>query len=413
MKTVRMVFSYAVIAVIFSIFLSSDVRAQEGKVLYEKKCGRCHGLYEPTDYPSDDWPGIVRSMKAQSALTNQDIEIISEYLVSESENSKESLSGSHPVLGGYLYTEYFQSPEKTKNYDIHYAAFSVSGWSNDNIQYFAEFELEHGGTGGSNTFVEQAYIDYWMNQYVAVRIGAILTPFNRFDEFHAPLTNFTITRPQVSREIGVSAWKDVGIDFHGFFNVNETSSLSFNLYSINGLGDGSNLRGSRQYRDNNEDKAFGGRISMMQGDLIEFGGSFYNGAWDDNGDYDLNMIGSHVMVRTPFADLYGEYSKADSKNPAPMEDGDMSGYFFQASRLFNSKYRTTIRYGALDYLDTGNLLGRSVSKGNMELSELVFCFGYYPTSKVVFKLEYTLFNEGNRVTDKDNDQFGFQAAVRF
>ncbi len=395
------------------LLIYSNSQAQSGKTLYEQKCGRCHVAFAPDDYPIEEWPGIVKSMKAQAALTNDDMTQIIDYLVSEGDKEGSHGSSDGPHLGGYLYTEYFQSPEKTKNYDIHYLALHASGWASEKVYYFGEFELEHGGTGGSNTFVEQAYLDFWFTQNIAVKIGAMLTPYNRFDEFHDPLTNFIITRPQVSREIGVSAWKDVGVDLHGYFNLSEKSSIGFDLYSINGLGDGTNLRGSRQYRDNNEDKAFGGRINFMFDDILEIGGSFYNGAWDDDGNYDLTMFGAHVLLHTDIIDIYGEYSNADSENPIPEDEGEISGFFIQGSRLFRNKYRPTVRIGKLDYLDTGTQFGRSASKGNKELTEIAFGFTYYQTAKVAFKLEYTLFKEGGRVIEKDNDQLGMQAAVKF
>jgi len=393
--------------------LIKPTMGQSGKELYQQKCGRCHTAFQPSDYPAAEWPGIVRSMKAQASLTSQEINELTDYLVSQSQGDHEKVRGTHPTIGGYLYTEYFQTPEKTKNYDIHYLALYVSGWANEKIYYFGEFELEHGGTGGSNTFVEQAYLDYWFTPNIAVKIGAMLAPFNRFDEFHDPLTNYIISRPQMSREIGVSAWKDVGVDLHGYFNLTSNTSFGFDLYSINGLGDGTDLRHSRQYRDNNENKAFGGRVNFMFSDFLEVGGSAYQGAWDDDGKLNLSMYGAHFMLNTYFANFYGEYAQATSENPGDTDDGDISGYFVQASRLFKSKFRPSIRFGALDYLDKGSLLGRSASKGNKDLNELAFAFTYYPTSKVAFKIEYTLFTEGDRVEEKDNDQLGLQAAVKF
>jgi hypothetical protein len=193
--------------------------AQLGEQLYERKCGRCHAAVAPDEYSPDEWPGVVRSMTAQAALSRQEYGQIVEYLVDSRAEGDEAPSSGGPTVGGYLYTEYFQTQEKTKNYDLHYLALHVSGWISDSIHYLGEFELEHGGTGGTNTFVEQAYLEYWFLPNLGLRIGAMLTPFNRFDEFHDPLSNYTITRPQVSREIGVSAWKDVGVDLRGFLNL--------------------------------------------------------------------------------------------------------------------------------------------------------------------------------------------------
>jgi hypothetical protein len=91
----------------------------------------------------------------------------------------------------------------------------------------------------------------------------------------------------------------------------------------------------------------------------------------------------------------------------------MSGFFLQASRLIYNRFRPTLRFGQLDYLDPGDELGRSASKGNNDLTELVFSFAYYPTSMVAFKAEYILFGEGDRVDERGNNLFGLQAAVKF
>ena len=393
---------------LFLSITSQPLLAQSGEGLYQQKCGRCHIPYDPTDFPADEWRGLVSSMKAQAALTIQEMDELVEYLENESSGSQKRRS-SGPAVGGYMYTEYFRTPEKTKNFDLHYLTVAVSGWAMENVNYLGEFELEHGGKG-DNTFVEQAYIDWWFRPNIALKVGAMLTPFNRFDEFHDPLTNVIITRPQVSREIGVSAWKDVGVDLHGYANITEQSSLGFDVYAINGLGDGSNLRGSRQYRDNNEELSLGGRFNLIYGDFLEVGASAYRGAWDDAGDYNLTLLGSHFMLRTSIANIYGEWAQATSENPDPAEDGDMSGYFIQASRLFKSHYRPTVRWGTLDYLDKGDALGRS--SNDKDVSELALGFSYYPTTKLVAKIEYTFFGEG-RGTDKDNDQLGLQAAVKF
>lgn len=385
--------------------------AEEGEGLYLQKCGRCHVAYDPSDFATEEWGGIVRSMKAQAGLSAQDIEALSDYLEKASQGSRKRSGGSGPSVGGYLYTEYFRTPDQAKNFDLHYLAVAVSGWASDEVSYLGEFELEHGGKG-DNTFVEQAYIDWWVRPNVAVKVGAMLTPFNRFDEFHDPIMNQVITRPQMSREIGVSAWKDVGVDLHGYVGLGEQTSLSFDVYTTNGLGAGANLRGSRQYRDNNEELAFGSRLSVLYGDVLEVGASGYRGAWDDAGNHDLTLFGSHLLLRTSLAELYGEWARATSENPAPAKDGDMSGYFIQASRLFGQKYRGTIRFGALDYLDQSDVLGRSSGKGDKDVTELVLGASYYATRKLVVKAEYALYGEG-RGAEKDNDQLGLQVAVKF
>jgi len=417
MRTLGIGLIVALSCILASVLLAPTSLATSTRELYELKCSRCHEAYEPAKYSAAEWPGLVRSMRGQAALTEQQTIALGRFLALESAAADTTGAGSSvsqaPRVGGYLYTEYFRTQEETKNFDIHYLAINVSGWANESIYYYGEFELEHGGVGGTNTFVEQAYIDYWLRQELALKIGAMLTPFNRFDEFHDPLSNYTVTRPQVAREISVSAWKEVGVDLHGYVGLGGRSAVGYDLYVINGLGSGTDLRHSRQYRDNNEDKAFGGRLFWLFGDSLELGGSAYRGAWDDGGEYSVGIYGAHFLLDTAFAGFYGEYLSATSENPEPTENGEMSGYFIQASRLLASRFRPTVRYGRLDYIDLGDELGRDPDKGNKDVSELVLAFGWYPTPDVVFKIEFAFIMEGPRLEEKDNDQLGLQAAVRF
>jgi hypothetical protein len=378
--------------------------------LNENKCGRCHRVYDPESFTKRGWNQALLSMKAQAGLSEEEYEGLASLV--ESDENADQAATEGPQLGGYLYTEYFQSEEKASNYDLHYLAIHVSGWSGNKVEYLGEFEFEHGGKG-DNAFVEQAWMDYWFHPNVALKIGALLTPFNRFDEIHEPLSNPLVTRPQVARELGVSAWKDVGVNLHGYVRPNEQLFMEFDLYSINGLGAGTNLRGSRQYRDNNEDKAFGARVSAVIHDSYEFGLSSYRGAWDDEGELELNILGLHARLRTPIAKIHAEYTKARSENPSPIDDGDMNGFFIQAQRQVHSKLNLVLRWGELDYLDPGSELGRTPEKGNKDLSELALGFSFSPDPNVILKLEYNFKGEGERLEQVDNDQLGLQAAVRF
>ena len=91
------------------------------------------------------------------------------------------------------------------------------------------------------------------------------------------------------------------------------------------------------------------------------------------------------------------------ENPDPDADGEMDGYFFQASKLLDGRFRPTIRYGLLDYLDPGTQLGRSADKGDKDLTELVFSLAYYPTPKVALKAEYIVHVNGPKFKEQDEE----------
>jgi hypothetical protein len=254
-------------------------------------------------------------------------------------------------------------------------------------------------------------MDVWFKRNMALRIGAIIAPFNRFDDFHAPLENILVTRPQVSREIGVSAWKDVGINLHGNIFITDDIYLNYDAYMINGLGSGSRLRSSRQYRDNNDTKSLGYRVSGVFQDQWELGTSLYHGAWDDNGNHDVNLLGFHFLGRLGEFNLYAEYAKALSENSDPQDKGKMDGYFIQGSYLFLGKFRTSARFGNLDYLDLGNQLGRKPT----DFDRMILALGlnYYLTNSIVFKFEYDFYFPGEREEDTKKNLLALQAAVRF
>ncbi len=406
----KIIFTFILlIAMCISAFSQGDV--YEGEKLYQLKCGRCHFAYAPEKYSAEEWKTIITEMGPLSGLTGESEAYILEYLKQEAGGKEIGALPTSPVLAGYLYTEFFSSKDSVDTFDIHYLNFNLTGRLHDRVSYRAEFELEHGGGGDEPPFVEQAYLDLWLLKNMAVRIGAMLTPFNRFDEFHGPLENLLVTRPQMSREIGVSAWKEVGVDLHGNIFLHEDFYLNYDVYAINGLGSGSSLRKSRHYRDNNNAKSLGFRLSGVFADRIEAGISYYSGAWDDEGDHNLSMYGFHLMGKVGDFNCFAEYSHSNSENPDPIEEGKADGYFIQASYLIDGKFRPTVRYGTLDYLDRGDLLGRSPT--DYETKVIALGFNYYLTRAIVFKFEYDIVQEGKRKEDKKNNLLALQAAIRF
>ena len=392
-------------------YLGAQGDLSRGERLYDLKCGRCHMAYAPQKYSVEEWRTVMKEMGPLSGLTEETELPVMAYLEQNAGKRKLGDLPTNPVLGGYLYTEFFASKASTDTFDIHYLNVNLAGRVHERISYRAEFEFEHGGGDAEPPFIEQAYMDVWFQKNMALRIGAVIAPFNRFDDFHAPLENMLITRPQMSREISVSAWKEVGVVFHGNLSVNPSAYLNYDLYLINGLGSGSRLRGSRQYRDNNDAKSLGFRLSGVFHDRFEVGGSFYHGAWDDGSKHNLDMFGLHLLGRTGDLSLYGEFSKALSGNPDPYETGKTEVYFIQGSYLIRRHFRPSVRFGSLDYLDLSDALGRKPTDFDRKI--LALGFNYYLTPSVVFKVEYDLYFPGSRESDANKDLLALQAAVRF
>jgi hypothetical protein len=390
--------------IIFPITTFGQAEAYQGEKFYQLKCGRCHFAYSPQKYSPEEWKTIVNEMGPLSGLNKKTEQAILDYLTQEASEKEKGELPTSPVLAGYVYTEFFSSQGSTDTFDIHYLNLALSGRLHKKLSYHAEFEFEHGGGEDEPPFIEQAYVDVWFLRNMGLRIGAMLTPFNRFDDFHGPLENLLVTRPQMSREIGVSAWKEVGINLHGNIFIQDNFYLNYDAYVINGLGSGSRLRSSRQYRDNNDAKSFGFRLSGVIADRWEAGASYYRGAWDDDGDLSLSMYGFHLLGKIGEFNIFAEYARSTSENPIPIEKGKADGYFIQASYLIGGKFRPTVRYGTLDYFDAGDLLGRSPRDSDTKITALGL--NYYLTRAIVFKLEYDIIQNGNNL-------LALQAAARF
>lgn len=402
---------FFVILVGTAFFVFSQGDTYQGERLYELKCGRCHLAYPPDKYSFEEWKTLVNEMGPLSGLNEEAESLILDYLKQQASAKEPGALPTSPVLAGYVYTEYFSGKDIVDTFDVHYLNVSIAGRLHERLSYRTEFEFEHGGGDAEPPFVEQAYMDVWLMRNMGLRIGAILTPFNRFDDFHAPLENLLVTRPQASREIGVSAWKEVGVNVHGNLFVHNDFYLNYDLYTINGLGAGSRLRNSRHYRDNNDAKSLGFRLSGVFSDRWEAGASYSHGAWDDGGEYGLKMYGVHFLGKVESLNLYAEYAKAFSDNPAPFDRGEADGFFVQASYLINGKFRPTVRYEALDYLDSGALLGRKPTDKDVRI--IALGLNYYLTRGIVFKVEYDFIREGGRKPHADNDLLALQAAFRF
>lgn len=56
------------------------IKLAEGKQLYEKKCQKCHMLYEPKDYKLKQWKENLIEMKEKAELNKDEYSLILGYL---------------------------------------------------------------------------------------------------------------------------------------------------------------------------------------------------------------------------------------------------------------------------------------------------------------------------------------------
>ena len=59
---------------------SIDVKADQGKIVYQAKCGKCHGLKNPADFTVSQWDGIMRKMGPNARLTTDETDQVVAYV---------------------------------------------------------------------------------------------------------------------------------------------------------------------------------------------------------------------------------------------------------------------------------------------------------------------------------------------
>ncbi len=270
----------------------------------------------------------------------------------------------------------------------------LSGQPHERISFFSELEFERaagvGGPRGGEVAVEQAYVDYSLNDVLAVRAGVILVPFSNNDADHyAPLRD-VIARPLSSRLIAPSAWSENGFGVVGQNNISEQWQLDWEAYLVAGLGTdqgGFGLRSARQGfgLDNNNNKAVVAHATLRRGDALGLGLGVYNGAYDAAGERNLRGFGlDFIWYPAPWK-LSGEY--LHMRGERSVDTGTLKGGFVRvgydldtllpsnwAGKFFpDAKFALVYEYDYVSIADLTSVLGLAQSE-----SKHLLGFRYQP-----------------------------------
>ncbi len=268
-------------------------------------------------------------------------------------------------------------------------------------EIIASTEIEAADNGNTYT-ANYAYIDIQAAENVNIRVGKILVPFLWYNEnkpsfkqnlMSQPFTAFNIApvigAPFVNNGFG---WSDAGAVLNLCCLGANIGFLDLKLAMINGLGSNSDVlddntvnlndgtgtsirprdgliqnETSTELRDNNNNKAFVGKLTFKAADLpFDMGISWYQGKWDKASSKSLRMAGAHLNWLGETWTLKGEYVKAQVEQDAgpgatvaintATGDYTMQAWYVEGSvvpaRYKNDKYlRLIIRYDDVDTND--------------------------------------------------------------
>ena len=350
------------------------------------------------------------------------------------------------TLGGYMDHEYEDFENAHSNFDQHRWILNIGAELGDRLRFYSEYEIEHGGpnaSGGGEAKVEQAWVDFLIEDWVNLRAGALLVPFGRTNLYHDSDIRDLTTRPIVSRDIIPTTWTESGVGIHGEVNPTigsyEDLAIGYETYIINGLTDGfsdtsmSGAKGSLG-GNNNNNQAVVGRvaISPLLGHEIAFSG--YWGKYDTKGNAISGQAVDMSSTVGPF-ELVGEYAHFNVDEPdyvaglaAPDIAKTFQGYRAQLNyhfwpeflddtflgRGFEDPTFTLInRFGWARIDDDNDADAYGVAEANTE-SRYTLGLNYRPVESMVFKIEHLWNrNENDALEYGSNNGFTWSVAMGF
>jgi len=308
-------------------------------------------------------------------------------------NSAEKLlaTDGRLIIGGYG-EAHFNQPlgseiRRNGSLDVHRMVMLFGYRFNNRTQFITEIEYEH----VKEVFIEQAFLQYRINNFIKFRAGLLLIPMGIINEYHEPTTFNGVERPLIDKYIAPTTWREIGFGFTGDVLP---ASLKYQVYVVNGFKsyDGSaKLSGKNGFRKGRQKGAesfisspnITGKVEYYGIRGLNIGLSGYFGKTQSTlydgiakGDYaalskadssvvGISMLGADARYSLKGMRLRGQYYLSHqsnarqynyftSKGGTPNDLGDsMTGYYVEAGyNVFypfgkmKTELITFVRYGA-------------------------------------------------------------------
>lgn len=230
-------------------------------------------------------------------------------------------------LNGYLAAEYLrgqsQSAWSTPTFGGIQAGLILSnGPSATGAASAFGYCLEIRSRGLAAPEIEQAWAGFSWSGYVQARAGVYLVPFGRYNTADRPHETFLIDAPYGTVEARPRSWRDIGLMVQG-----DVKFLRYAAFIGNGLAEADSPAGGQQWRDNNADKGWGGRLDLPISRELDAAVSYYQGSLDGAGERRLRILGADAGWSTQNILAQAEYTRTDIDNPAGFVPGRIEGWY--------------------------------------------------------------------------------------
>lgn len=327
---------------------------------------------------------LKQKMKQQEQRLNSTAEVV--------EQQQDKSSASNTQIGGYGELHYNNPSNGDDKLDFHRFVLFFGHRFNDKLRFFSELELEHAfnadGEPGE-VELEQAYIEYDLNQNVTNRTGVFLIPVGILNETHEPNTFYGVERNPVEKNIIPTTWWEGGTSLHSRFG----KGWSLDTAVTGGLNvptTGSNAFLIRKGRTKVAEAtannlAFTGRIKYTGIAGLELAASYQYQDDITQGQMGVsaNLLSGHLIYQKEQFTLKALYAQWNLSGSAAKANGrdQQQGFYIEPSYKINDTLGLFARYNQWDN-EAGNNLVDSKKK------QTSFGFNYWLHPQVVFKADF-------------------------
>jgi hypothetical protein len=313
-------------------------------------------------------------------------------------------------INGYFSFDAVRGPE----------GLSAEAWSLENLRgglFFSgewaagfSYMIEPTFGSGGRLDLSQAWMGFSFSPAVGLKAGLFFVPFGRYNSARRPYETRLISDPDPIGAAFPADWRELGL-------LAEARFGNFNLavFAGNGLAEAADFSGGQQFRDNNGNKGWGGRLGVSLSASLEIGGSYYSGRADAMNQRAIQMIGADASWSTQNIRASGEYAKTTIDNPAALGRGEAEGWFGLLELLFD-RWTPLASYQRLRYDDPFHgpgfadpeIPGAGIFRDG---TRWVFGLAYTLHPNILLKIEYDRRRE--RGADHWTSALRAQAAAHF
>ncbi len=372
----------------------------------------------------------IEDLKAQNKIILERLEATADMIESgaqsmgQDESMSDSMAGSlhdktfghhgrngTTTIGGYGELHY-NNTDSTNEIDMHRFILFLGHEFTDRIRFWSELEVEHSQAGesknGGEVAMEQAFLEFDLNDNHALRAGILLVPVGLINETHEPPTFYGVERNNVEKNIIPTTWREGGVSLTGRFD----NAVSYDLAMHSGLQvsstDAFAVRGGRNAvrEAPAQDPAYTARFKwtglagLELGATIQYQRDITQGT--DVTASSATLLETHAVWQTGATTVRALYASwdLDGTGPAAMGSNEQSGWYLEPSYKLNSKFGVFARQSNWD--NSPN------SGSNTENTQTDFGFNYWPHEDVVIKADYQLRDKAGTDDDGFNLGVGYQ-----